>query len=156
MSARTKNTGMRLPQRKGTDDDLSLVLFPSPDRRKKAREQFEAGRLQLKRNNFREAEKLFGQAIYFDSSVSRYHFYQGVAMMKRHVYKDAEWAFTRAQALDPENADYAVELGFVCLKLGLHEKARVSFKTALSIAPGHARAKEGMRGLSRQDHKTLR
>ncbi len=77
-------------------------------------------------------------------------------MMKRHVYKDAEWAFTRAQALDPENADYAVELGFVCLKLGLPEKARLLFKIALSIAPGHARAKEGMTRLSRQDHETLR
>jgi tetratricopeptide (TPR) repeat protein len=145
MSSRSRRIGVRLSQRKGAHENPGLMasLAASSDRRK-AMERFEEGRLQLNRSNFREAEKLFGQAMYFDSSVSRYHFYQGLAMVKQCAYKDAERAFERARELDPENADYTAELGFVCLELGLSEKARAFFKAVLRTAPSHGRATEGM------------
>lgn len=115
--------------------------------RDRAREKFEEGMLQLSENNFREAEKLFGQALYFDSSVSLYHFYQGLAMMEQHFFKDAQRALERAHALEPGNADYLAELGFVWLELGLPERALLFFMEALRARPDHARGGEGVRRL---------
>ena len=118
---------------------------PGPCR---AKERFEEGKSELRENNYREAEKLFGLAMYYDSQVPVYHFYQGLAMLGRDAYEDAECAFERAYALEPENADYAAELGFVCLKMGSPERALFFFRDALRSEPNHGMATEGMRRLN--------
>lgn len=110
-------------------------------------ERFEKGKIQLSKGNYREAEKLFGQAMYYDSSASLYHFYQGMAMVRRQAYAEAQWAFERACLLEPENADYSAELGFVCLELGVPGRAMTFFRTSLMNEPCHKRATEGMRRL---------
>lgn len=120
----------------------------APSGHYKGRERFEEGKSELLKNNYGEAERLFGLAMYYDSQVSMYHFYQGLAMLGHHAYKDAECAFERAYALDPENADYAAELGFVCLKMGFPERALFFFREALRTEPCHDRAREGMRRLN--------
>lgn len=129
---------------------LSTAPVP-PSGPYRARERFEEGKSELLENNYREAERLFGLAMYYDSQVPAYHFYQGLALLGHDAYKDAESAFERAYALDPENADYATELGFVCLKMGSPERALFFFREALRTEPCHNRAREGMRRLNQQE-----
>jgi len=110
----------------------------------KARGLFEEGKIQLKRNNFPDAELLFGQAIYFDSTIPEYHYSYGLSLVKQHKFRNAEKAINRALKFEPQNADYLAEIGFVYLALGFSAKASACFEKALKISPDNARASEGM------------
>lgn len=111
----------------------------------KARELFEEGKIKLRKNNYPEAELLFGQAAYFDGTIPEYHYYYGMTLMKLNKFKHAEKAINRALKFDPKNADYFAKLGFVYLELNLPIKAKAFFRQALEISPDHASASEGMR-----------
>lgn len=134
------------PQRRKEYDKLSALkpakLVSQSD---KARVLFEEGKTQLRKNNYPEAELLFGQAAYFDGTIPEYHYYYGLTLIKLNKYKHAEKAINRALKIDPKNADYLAKLGFVYLKLDLPLKAKAFFRQTLEISPGHADASEGMR-----------
>ncbi|MFZ3137080.1 MAG: DUF4388 domain-containing protein [Thermodesulfovibrionales bacterium] len=134
------------PQRRKEYDKITALkpakLISNSD---KARELFEEGKIQLRKNNYLEAELLFGQAAYFDGTIPEYHYYYGLTLMKLNKFKHAEKAINRALKLDPKNADYLAKLGFVYLKLDLPMKAKAFFRQALGISPDHASASEGMR-----------
>lgn len=133
------------PQRRKEYDKFVTIkparVVSTSDR---ARGLFEEGKIQLKRNNFPDAELLFGQAVYFDSTISAYHYSYGMALMKQHKFRHAEKAINRALKFEPQNADYLAELGFVYLVLGFSAKANACFEKALKISPDNVRASEGM------------
>ncbi|MDA8433588.1 MAG: DnaJ domain-containing protein [Nitrospiraceae bacterium] len=112
----------------------------------KAKMKFEEGRAAFKKEQYGEAELLFGQATYFDSSVAVYHFYYGLSLFRQAKVKAAEKAIARAVKLDPFNADYLAELGFVFTTLGFPARAKGLFEKALKISPRHERARAGAAG----------
>jgi tetratricopeptide (TPR) repeat protein len=109
-----------------------------------ARALFEEGKAELRKKKDPEAELLFGQATYFDSTISEYHYYYGLTLMRQNKLKEAERAIGRALKLAPHNADYFAELGFVYLKLEFPARARAFFEKALKVSPHHARASAGL------------
>jgi tetratricopeptide (TPR) repeat protein len=110
----------------------------------RARESFDEGKIQLRRNHLQDAEQLFGKAVYLDGATPEYHYYYGLTLMKENRFRAAEKSINRALELDPQNAKYLAELGFVYLGLGFPKRAAVFFGKALKISPGYARANEGM------------
>jgi tetratricopeptide (TPR) repeat protein len=134
------------PQRR-KEYDKSTTLKPAKliSNSDKARELFEEGKIQLRKNNYPEAELLFGQAAYFDGTIPEYHYYYGLILMRLNKFKHAEKAINRALKLDPKNAGYLAKLGFVYLELNLPKRAEAFFRQALEISPDHASASEGMR-----------
>ena len=133
------------PQNRKEYDNVSTLkparLVSKSD---KARALFEEGKLHLKKNNDADAELLFGQAVYFDSTKAEYYYYYGLTLMKMNKFKDAEKAISKALKLDTKNANYLAKLGFVYLELGLPMKAKSFFRQALEISPDHAGASEGI------------
>lgn len=133
------------PERK-KEYDRMISLKPArlTSNQDRAKALFNEGKAELKRNKYPEAELLFGQATYFDGTISEYHYYYGITLMKQDKFKLSEKALERALKLEPSNADYLAELGFVFLKLGFPTRARVFFEKALKISPDNVRAYEGM------------
>ena len=78
--------------------------------------------------NFNEAARLFATAIYYDSSVSEYHYYYGYALGMLGKLKEAASALNRADELNPRNADILAELGHVYLKLGFPTQGKGIFR----------------------------
>ncbi len=117
----------------------------SADNRAKARACFAAGRLQLKMNKCSAAEMLFGQALYFDSTVSLYHYYQGLAQEKQCRMKDARWAFERALCLDPYNAKNLAKLNLVCRLSRFEDKHKGVFKMSSMGRPHRRSATKGQK-----------
>jgi len=119
----------------------------------RARDAFEEGKLNMKKGKYAEAELLFGQAVYFDRSVAKYHYYNGVSIMKRNKFREAARFFEKAIKLDPANPDYMADLGTAFLSLGLHTRAKGVFNKALAIQPGHEKASMGLHeALSKLTH----
>jgi tetratricopeptide (TPR) repeat protein len=112
-----------------------------------ARMKFDEGRVAFRKERYGEAELLFGQATYFDSSVAEYHFYYGLCLFRQAKVKAAEKAIARALKLDPFNADYLAELGFVFSTLGFPARAKGLFEKALKVSPRHERAHAGAASL---------
>lgn len=138
------------PERK-KEYDRMISLKPArlTSNQDKAKALFNEGKVELKRNKYQEAELLFGQAKYFDSTMSEYHYYYGIALMKQEKFKLAEKALERALKLEPANANYLADLGFVFLNLGFPTRARAFFEKALKISPDNARACEGMTSIKK-------
>jgi tetratricopeptide (TPR) repeat protein len=113
----------------------------------KARALFEEGKLHLKKNNYEDAELLFGQAAYFDSTVAEYHYYYGLTLIGLNKFHHAEKAINRALKRDPKNANYLAKLGSVYLALDLPKRAKALFRQAVEISPDHKGASEGMKKL---------
>jgi tetratricopeptide (TPR) repeat protein len=84
----------------------------------RAEEKFEEGRAKMMIGLYEKAEKLFAQAIYFNSSHPSYHYYHGLALNKLRMYKEATRSIENAIRLKPDNEHYLVELGYIFLKLG--------------------------------------
>ncbi|MFA4917856.1 MAG: DUF4388 domain-containing protein [Thermodesulfovibrionales bacterium] len=134
------------PQKRKEYDNISTLkparLVSKSD---KAMALFEEGKLHLRKNNDADAELLFGQAAYFDSTIAEYYYYHGLTLMKLNKFHHAEKAINRALKLDPKNANFLAKLGFVYLALDLPMKAKAFFRQALEISPDHAGASEGIR-----------
>jgi len=111
----------------------------------KARSAFEEGKNHLKGKNYQDAERLFEEAIYYDATISEYHYHYGLTLAIQKKLREAEKEFEGARRLEPHNARYLTELGFVYLELGYPVRAKGLFDKALSISPGNARAAEGLR-----------
>jgi tetratricopeptide (TPR) repeat protein len=126
--------------------DKSLTIAPSRLKatQDKARAAFEDGKLSMKEKDYKKAEILFGQAIYFDKTISDYHYYSGLNFMKLGRFKDAELALKEALRLEPFNPDYLAEFGFAMLALGMPLRAKSSFEKALKVAPQHKKALAGL------------
>lgn len=131
-------------KRKEYDQSLKVKPAKLVSKSDKARELFEEGKSYLKKDNYADAELLFGQAIYYDTTAPEYHYYYGVALLRRNKLFHAEKAINKALKLNPDNANYLAELGFVYLALKFPSRAKTSFRKALAIAPGHVRASEGI------------
>lgn len=126
-------------------------LFHKPERTlsndELAKLKFDEGKTELARQNFAQALELFGQAVYLNSSVARYHYYYGLALGKLNRLKEAARAIERASKIEPSNANYLDEAGHIYLKLGLSQRAKGNFEKALRLSPSHKRAEEGMKDL---------
>lgn len=111
----------------------------------KARVAFDEGKNHLKKKNYEEAERLFGEATYFGATTAEYHYYYGLTLAWMNKLKGAEKAFERARKLEPHNADCLSELGFVYLALDFPTRAKGFFEKALSVSPNNIRAMEGLK-----------
>lgn len=127
--------------------DKTIAIKPARLRsvQDKARDAYEEGKTQLRKKDYQEAERLFGQAAYFDATISEYHYHYGLTLIRLKKIKEAQKAFERARRLEPHNADYLSELGFVYLELGYPARAKGLFEKALSISPNNMRAAHGLK-----------
>lgn len=140
------------PQKRKDYDKLATIKPPkSATPQDKARAAFEEGKNQFRKNNFPEAELLFGQAAYYDSSISEYQYHYSLVLVKLNKLKAAEKAVERALGLEPTNTTYISELGFIYLGLGFPLRAKGLFEKALKMDPGHAKALEGMKKIPARD-----
>lgn len=114
------------------------------DNKELAKQKFNTGKKKYQNGNFEEAERLFSEAAYLDSSIPNYHFYRAMAFTKNDKHKDAERAMRRALKSEPFNSNFLAEAGHVFLSLGFHLKAKGNFERALKIIPNQKRALEGM------------
>jgi tetratricopeptide (TPR) repeat protein len=130
-------------RRKEYDSSISFMAKRPASGRERAKSRFEEGRTALRKKLYAEAELLFGQAAYFDSSVADYHFYYGLALFGQNKLKAAEKAMARALKIEPFNAEYLAELGFVFAELGFPARAKGLFEKALKISPENKRAASG-------------
>jgi CheY-like chemotaxis protein len=110
----------------------------------KARSAFEEGRNYLSEKNYQGAEHFFKVAIYYDATISEYHYHYGLTLVKQNKFREAEKEFEGALRLDPHNARYLTELGLVFLELGYPLRAKGLLEKALSISPDNTRAVEGL------------
>jgi tetratricopeptide (TPR) repeat protein len=131
-------------KKKRYDEAATVKPAQSVSNSDRAKELFEEGKVQLRRNNLPAAEQLFGKAVYLEGATPEYHYYYGLTLMKENIFRAAEKSISRALELDPQNAKYLAELGFVYLGLGFPKRAAAFFRKALKISPGHTRASEGM------------
>ncbi len=111
----------------------------------KARSSFEEGKKHLRRKNYQNAERFFQEAVYYDTTVSEYHYYYGLTLATQNKFREAEKEFEAARRLEPHNAKYLTELGLVFLELGYPVRARGLLEKALSISPNNVRAIEGLK-----------
>jgi curved DNA-binding protein CbpA len=127
------------------DDTLSIKPAPLQQNTVElARTRFEEGESAFRRGAFSEASKLFGQALYLDSSVAAYHFHLGRALLHERKLNAAVKMFNQALNQDPYNADYLSELGHVYLTLGFHLRAKSTFEKAMQFDPHNKRAITGL------------
>lgn len=131
-------------KRKEYDKMITIRPAQLREAQDRARAAFEEGKERLKKQNYEDAERLFGQAAYLGASIAEHQYYYGLALTRLNKFKEAEKAFDKARRLEPHNADYLSELGFCYLALGFPTRAKRSFEKALSIAPNNARATEGI------------
>lgn len=132
-------------KRKQYDSQLSYKTVQKTSNNELAVIRFEEAIREFRNKNFTQASEFFGQAVYLDSSIAKYHYYYGLSLGKLKRYKDAGRALQKALKIDPINADCLAELGYVYLDLGFEARARNSFEKALRLSPSHKRAGEGMR-----------
>jgi len=111
----------------------------------KARAAFEEGKKHLKEKNYQKAEHLFEVAVYYDATISEYHYHYGLALAIQNKFREAEKEFEGARRLEPHNAKYLTELGLVFLELGFPLRAKGLFEKVLSISPDNTRAAEGLK-----------
>ena len=109
-----------------------------------AKARFEEGKMHMKKQQYQDAELLFGQALYFDHNVADYHFYYGLALMRQKKFREAGKAFERGLHYNAFHEQCLTEFGLVCLELGFPERARGLFERALRVSPSNARASEGL------------
>lgn len=134
------------PQKR-SEYDKTITIKPAKLRavQDRARAAFEEGKVHLKKKNYEDAERLFGQAAYLDATIAGHHYHYGLTLARMNRPKEAEKAFERARRLEPHNADYLAELGFVYLTLGFPTRAKGLFEKALGISPANVRAVEGLK-----------
>jgi curved DNA-binding protein CbpA len=138
-------TTLSNPQRRKEYDKL-ITIKPAKTgvNQSRARAKFEAGKEQFRLNLFQEAALLFGQAAYFDSTVSEYHYYYGLSLAMQSRLTEAEKALKKAIELDLYNATYLAELGFIYIGLGFSARARGMFEKARKVSPENRRTWEGL------------
>jgi len=106
---------------------------------------FEEGKNHLKKKNYEDANRFFGQAAYLGATTAEHHYYYGLTLTQLNKCKEAVEAFNSARKLEPHNADYLSELGYCYLSLGFPTRAKGFFEKAISIAPDNARAAAGLK-----------
>ncbi|GBE06136.1 MAG TPA: DUF4388 domain-containing protein [Nitrospirae bacterium] len=131
-------------KREKYDNSLGIKPVLTPSRLDEARARFEEGRIQLRQYNYRGAELLFRQAIYFSESIAEYNYYYGLSLVKQKKFRAASHAIAKALKHNPFNADYMAELGIIYLELGLQKRAKGLFGKALEIDPEHILASKGV------------
>jgi tetratricopeptide (TPR) repeat protein len=124
----------------------SLTIKPAKlgSKQEKARNRFEYGRTLFRKKQFKEAERVLGQALYINSFKSEYHYYYGLALLEQVKLSEAKKAIEQAIRLDPINPDYIATLGKVFLKMGLPTRAKTLFNKALKISQDNKTAFEGL------------
>jgi DnaJ domain/Domain of unknown function (DUF4388)/PilZ domain len=134
------------PQKRREYDRL-LTIKPSKltSAQDRAKAHFEEGKKHFRKHDYKDAELLFGQAVYFDKTISEYHYHCGLALMKQNKLEKAARTMEESLRLEPYNTTYLSELGFVYLALGFPKRARGLFERALRKSPDHARSLEGLR-----------
>ncbi|OGW38874.1 MAG: hypothetical protein A2Y97_12155 [Nitrospirae bacterium RBG_13_39_12] len=132
-------------ERKKYDQSLQV----SPPKKKSnnidtAKLKFQEGKTAFRKGVYQDAAELFGQAIYFDSSVPNYYFYLGLSYNKLKRFRDAEKAISKALKFDPSNSDYLAELGHTYIDLGFKLRAKATFEKTIKYDPSNKRAVEGL------------
>lgn len=137
------------PKKRREYDSLLAASQAGPIAAKdRAKARFEKGKRHFKREDYRNAELLFGQTIYFDDTVAEYHYYHGLALLRQHRQRHAAKSMEAALRLDPYNTTYLAEFGFVLLALGFPKRAKGLFERVLRKSPDHARSLEGLAKIS--------
>jgi len=121
------------------------IISKKEDKADAAKKRFDGGKVAFKKGLYHDAAELFGQAIYFDSTVPAYHFALGRAYVKQKKFREAEKAMSKAVKADPYNADYLAELGTIYQEIGLKLRAKMTFEKALKFDPTNKRALEGLK-----------
>ena len=135
------------PAEKDKYDKTLSIKAPKPEINnvESAKAKFQEGRVSLRKGLHEDAEMLFGQAVYFDSSVAEYHFSLGMAYVKQHKLREAEKAVSHALKIAPRNADYVAELGQIYQALGFKSRAKSTFEKAIKLDPANKKAQEGLK-----------
>lgn len=130
--------------------DKALTLKPArlAAVQDQARSAFEEGKNHLKENNYQDAERLFQEAIYYDPTISEYHYYYGLTLAAQNKFREAAKELEGARRLEPQNSRYLTELGLVFLKLGYPVRAKGLLEKGLSISPDNTRAAEGLKKIN--------
>jgi len=133
-------------ERKKYDQGLDITA-PHVERNniETARLKFEEGVNAFKKGSYQDAAELFGQAIYFDSSVPAYHFSLSRAYWKQQKLREAEKAINKAIKFEPHNSDYLAALGHIYLELGLKLRAKSTFEKTIKFDPSNRSALEGLK-----------
>ena len=139
------NPSARIKYDESLSGTASRVQF---NNREMAKLRFHEGEIAYKNGDFSKARELFGQAVYFDSSIANYHYYLGLAYIKENQFHQAVKSIDQAIKLDPIKAEYIAELGHVYMKLGFALRAKSTFEKALKIQSSCKRAQEGLSQLN--------
>lgn len=134
--------------RKEYDTVVSAKPERSVSNQEIAAQKFEQGMIELKREKFSEAARLFSEATYYDGSIAKYHYYYGLSLSRLGKNREAEKAIGRALKIDPYNADYLSEAGNIYLSMGFPLRAKGNFEKALKAMPSNTKAKEGLAKIS--------
>ncbi len=118
-----------------------------------AQQHFKDGKTAFWDKNFEEAARLFATAIYFDPSVSNYHYFYGCALLSLGNPKKAVEALSKADELQPLDADILAEIGHAYLRLNFPLRAKKFLSRATELAPSNKRAMEGVQILSKKKLK---
>jgi curved DNA-binding protein CbpA len=137
------------PAERDKYDKSRLVKAPKVEinNSETARARFQDGRASFRKGLYDDAATLFGQAVYFDSSVAEYHYYLGMAYMKQRKLREAEKEVSEAARIAPRNADYMAELGHIYQELGFKSRARTHFEKAVKLDPSNRKAQEGIKAV---------
>ncbi|HMK50792.1 MAG TPA: DUF4388 domain-containing protein, partial [Thermodesulfovibrionales bacterium] len=128
--------------------DNSLAARPAKvhiDNKELGRIRFTEGEKAFDKGDYSAASGLFGQAVYLDKSVPRYHYNLGLAFAKAGKFSQAAKALNEAIRLEPHNVAYLAEVGYVYLRLGFHLRAKSTFEKALRIDPSNKAAAKGLK-----------
>jgi curved DNA-binding protein CbpA len=119
---------------------------------RRGEQYFTRGKTAFWHEDFGSAAREFASAIYFDPTVSNYHYYYGRTLLSLGNPKKAVEALNRAKELEPLNADILAELGHVYLTLNFPLRARSYFSKAVDLVPSNKRAMEGIQMLGKKKH----
>ena len=114
------------------------------------RTKFKEGLEEVWRGLFEDAAQSFASAIYFDYSVSEYHFHYGRCLVMLQRPKEAVAALNRALETDRHQPDVLSELGHAYVQLGFPLRAKGYFEKALKLHSSHKRAAEGLASLKKK------
>lgn len=116
----------------------------------KAKQHFAEGMTAYRVKKFGEAADSFVTAIYFDSSVAKYHYYYGCALLALDNPRKAVEALAKADDLQPLDPSVLAELGHAYLRLNFPLRAKSHFDKAANLSPSNARALEGISILNKK------
>lgn len=126
------------------DKKIAAGKTQKADTKEMGRARFEEAEAEFRKEDYKKAERLFGQAVYFDGTKPEYRYHYGLALSRQGRIKEAAKEIEEASRLDPMNPRYLTQLGDLYIALGFPTRARGYFAKALKYSPDNPRAIEGI------------